>query len=387
MDISQPKRYKGIMFLLSRYLLKSTMLTTILISLILTMIIWLTQTLRLLDFVLNGGAPFTLFGAMLVLIIPKFFETILPLSLALGTVYSLNKFSTDSELVVMQNSGLSPLRLAQGLIIFTLATAMFIFVLSGWITPLANRKMDALRDLVKSEYSMGLMRPGIFNTIGDDTTVYIAGRTSLQDLRGVFVHMTKPNEPATTITAEQGGLITNNGKQLLVIFNGTRQQFNEKTGGIDNLKFERYSLDLSSLTNSIENMQRDPNQSTVMELWHSPILADNSLGARRAKAELHSRLSLPFLTMAFSLMSFVPFLIGRYNRRGQAKRMTMIVFGLLGLQIIHLTSSSLANSSFLGLALLYAVPAGIIIIYSAILLADANYFKAFTNILTKERLI
>jgi lipopolysaccharide export system permease protein len=363
------------------------MLTTLLISIILTMIIWLTQTLRLLDFVLNGGAPFLLFGEMLLLIIPKFFEIILPLSLALGTVYALNKFSTDSELVVMQNSGLSPLRLAHGMIVFTFLTSFFIFVLAGWITPLANRQMDALRDVVKSEYSMGLLRPGIFNSVGDDVTVYIAGRTSLQDLRGVFVHMTKPNEPPTTITAEQGGLISNNGKQLLVIFNGTRQQFNQKTGSIDNLKFERYSLDLSSLTNSIENMQRDPNQSTVAELWHAPIFADNSVAARRARAEFHSRLSLPFLTIAFSLMSFVPFLIGRYNRRGQGKRMGIILVSIIAVQIIHLTSSSLANSSALGLVLLYGVPFVIIFVYASILLADKNYFKVFTNFLSKERFV
>jgi lipopolysaccharide export system permease protein len=375
------------MFLLSRYLVKNTMLTTLLISLILTMIIWLTQTLRLLDFVLNGGAPFTLFGAMLLLIIPRFFEVILPLSLALGTVYSLNKFSTDSELVVMQNSGLSPLRLAQGLIIFTLGVAVFIFFLSGWITPLANRKMDSLRDLVKSEYSMGLLRPGIFNSITDDTMVYIADRTSLQDLKGVFIHFTKPNEPPTTITAEQGGLITNNGKQLVVVFNGTRQQFNPKTGGIDNLKFERYSLDLSAATSTVDNMQRSPEQKTMAELWEAPSVDDKSVAARRAKAEFHSRMARPFLTIAFSLMSFVPFLIGRFNRRGQAKRITLIVTGLLAVQIINLTSSSLANSSFLGLALLYAVPFSIIVVYCGFLLADTNYFKIFSPFVTKDRLI
>lgn len=374
------------MYLLSRYLLKTTMITTLLISVILTLIIWLTQTLRLLDFVLNGGAPMRLFGAMLVLIIPRFFEIILPLSLALGTVYSLNKFSTDSELVIMQNSGLSPLRLSQGLIVFAFGVAIFILALSGWLTPMANRQMDKLRDVVKSEYSMGLLRPGIFNVIGDETTVYIAERTSLQDLRGVFIHFTKPGEPATTITAQQGGLITHNGKPLVVVFNGTRQQFNPKTGGIDNLKFERYSLDLSSM-GSGGVMRQDPDTKTVMELWSSPTIEGNTKEALRAKAEFHNRLSRPLLAIAFAFMSMVPFMIGRFNRRGQAKRMASIIVGILVLQIINMVSASLASSSVAGIILLYAVPSIIIFVYATLLMSDKNYYKRFAVIFNRESVV
>jgi lipopolysaccharide export system permease protein len=381
--VNRPTRNYGakplkqcIMFLLSRYILKNTVITTLMISIVLTLIIWLTQTLRLLDFVLNGGAPMSLFGQMLFLIVPRFFEIILPLSLALGTVYSLNKFSADSELVVMQNSGLSPLRLSHGLIIFALSTAAFIFLLSGWITPLANRQLDRLRDVVKSEYSMGLLRPGIFNSIGSSATVYIAERTNLKDLRGVFIHLENEGEVPTTITAEQGGLITQNGKPVVIVFNGTRQQFNKKTGGIDNLKFERYTLDLSSLTNSITNLQLDPNEKTIPELWATDTSNMTPKDKQRTRGEFHSRFSRSLLTIAFALMSFVPFMIGKFNRRGQGMRVTVIIVGLLALQIVHLTSASLASSSLVGVIMLYAIPGIIAFLYAAVLLNDANYYKA-----------
>ncbi len=364
------------MFLLSRYILKNTVITTLMISIVLTLIIWLTQTLRLLDFVLNGGAPMSLFGQMLFLIVPRFFEVILPISLALGTVYSLNKFSADSELVVMQNSGLSPLRLAQGLIVFAVTTALFIFVLCGWITPMANRKLDSLRNIVKSEYSMGLLRPGIFNSVGSNTTVYIVERTNLKDLRGVFIHFDKPGEIPTTITAEQGGLITQNGKPVVIVFNGTRQQFNKKTGGIDNLKFERYTLDLSSLSNGIASLELDPDEKTVPELMKTDTTNMEPKALQRLRGEFHSRFSTSLLTIAFALMSFVPFMVGKFNRRGQGARVTTIIVGLLALQIIHLGASSLAGTSIIGVILLYGVPGIIAFVYAAVLLNDANYYKA-----------
>lgn len=377
------------MLLLPRYIVRNASLTTLFISLVLTMIIWLTQTLRLLDFVLNGGAPLKIFGALLFLTIPKFFEIILPISLALGTLYTLNKFSNDSELVVMQNSGLSPLRLAQGLLIFTAWAAFFIFILSGWLTPKANREMDRLRNVVKSEYSMGLLRPGIFNQVSDDTVVYIAQRTSLQDLKGVFIHMTPIGEPETTITAENGGLITQHGKPLVVVFDGMRQQFNPKTGMVETLKFERYSLDLSSLSTGLENIKADPNQNTVSELWRNG--TDQNITpqlGKRVMAELHTRLSRPLLAAALSLIAMVPFLVGRFNRRGQAVRITWIMLAVLVTQALHLGASSMAITSGLGVILLYGIPLLVIALCTFVLLNDAEYYRTSSSIFAfKERLI
>ena len=375
------------MYLLPRYLVKSAALTTLFISLVLTLIIWLTQTLRLLDFVINGGAPMSLFGAMLLLIIPRFFEVILPMSLALGILYSLNKFSADSELVVMQNSGLSPLRLAQGLLTFTILVVLFVFVLSGWLTPLANRELDRLRGIVKSDYSMGLLRPGIFNSVGTDTTVYIAERTSLQDLKGVFIHTAKPNEVPTTITAQHGGLITQHGKPLVVVFDGMRQQFNPQTGNVDTLKFDRYSLDLSSLSNRISSLQLDPNERTVTELSAAKNPEADPKTLQRLYAEFHSRMSRPFLTLAFALISIVPFLTGRFNRRGQTMRMTAIITALIVIQCIHLGASSWAVSSRAGVILLYLVPVSVILGYGGRLLGDKNYYDAAHKFIAKDRLI
>lgn len=376
------------MFLLSRYLLKNTALTTFFMCTVLTLIIWLTQTLRLLDFVINGGAPFRLFGAMLFLTIPRFFEVILPLSLALGVVYSLNKFSSDSELVVMQNSGLSPFNLGKAIIAFALLVATFLFILSGWLTPMANREMDRLRNVVKSDYSLGLLRPGVFNLVSDDTTVYIAERTNLQDLKGVFIHTNNPGEPPTTITAEHGGFITQNGKPLIVVFDGLRQQFNPQTGMVDMLKFERYSLDLSNLMQRIEKMQLDPNERTLTELWGNQnqdtgnIKLDN-----RLRAELHTRMSRPFLVLAFTLISLVPFLIGRFNRRGHALRVGIIIAVLIVVQAIHLGASSFAVTSDMGIVLLYGVPLALIFGYGMLLMNDADYYRSGKIFTFKDRLI
>lgn len=379
------------MQLLPRYIVKQAALTTILISVVLTLIIWLTQSLRLLDFIINGNAPMTLFGKMLLLTVPRFFEIILPISLALGIVYTLNKFSTDSELVVMQNSGIRPVRLGSGLLYFSVFIALFVLVLSGWGTPWANRELDNVRNIVKSDYSLGLLRPGIFNELSDDTTIYIAERSSLQDLKGVFIYFNKAGELPTTITAKHGGILTKDQKVYVLVFNGTRQQFNKATGTVETLKFERYSLDLSSLTNRVMDTIIEPNDRTLPELFATKDTTQNPKEKSRIIAEIHNRLARPFLILALALMTLVPFLTGGHNRRGQPLRILALIGGILALQSVFLGASSLAATSTFGLLLLYGVPLAIIIVYATALLSDRGY-RALLGSLAwlmggKERLV
>ncbi len=343
------------MLLLSRYLVKQVALITLVISVVLTLIIWLTQSLRLLDFIINGGAPMRIFAAMLVLTIPKFFEIILPLSLALGIVYAMNKLSSDSEVVVMHNTGASPIQLSQGILTFSVVVSLFIFIIAGWGTPLANRQLDHLRDIVKSDYSLGLLRPGVFNVIGNDTTIYISERSDLQDLRGVFIYFNKQGEAATTITAKRGGMVMRDGKPYVVVLEGTRQQFNPTTGSIDRLRFENYSLDLSSLINKAPDLHIEPDERTLTELWHTQPKEDRT-NPERLVTEFHLRLAKPLLTLAFGLLAITPFLRGTFNRRGQNGRLLAIIGGIILLQAIHLGSSHMSNHAGLGMALLYGSP-------------------------------
>jgi lipopolysaccharide export system permease protein len=362
------------MLLLSRYVLKSVALTTLLVSLVLTLIIWLTQSLRLLDFIINSGAPLGLFGKMLLLTIPKFFEIILPISLALSILYTLNKYSIDSELVVMQNTGISPRRLGQGVFYFTTIIALTVFLLTGWVTPLANRELDRVRDVIKSDYSLGLLRPGIFNTISDDTTIYIAQRTSLQDLRGVFIHFNKKDEIPMTITAEHGGLIMRGKKPTVVVFDGMRQQFNPETGTVETLRFERYSLDLSSLASQVMGAQKiDPEDRTLGELYNAKLAAREMKSAMKMNGEFHGRLARPFLAVALAMLAVIPFLVGRYNRRGQTIRAFLIVTSLLALQSLHIGALHLASTSPLGVMALYAFPIGAIVLFGFVLFNDGDY--------------
>src|ERR1051326_6467714 len=85
---------------------------TLLFAFLLTAVIWLTQSLRLLDLVINRGQSATTFVYLTVLILPSLLVIILPIAYFAGTLYSLTKLNQDSELVVMASAGYSRAQLA-----------------------------------------------------------------------------------------------------------------------------------------------------------------------------------------------------------------------------------------------------------------------------------
>lgn len=345
------------MQLLTRYLFKQLVLSTLAISFVLTFIIWLTQSLRLLELIVNGGAPLNLFGMLLVLTVPKFLEIIMPIALAISILFVYNKLTMDSEIVVMQSVGTSYKRLVQPAILTAVLVAMIVFGMSGWLTPLANRELDRLKDVIKSDFSTVLLREGVFNTIGNDTTIYISDRKGTANLSGIMIHSTRDKDaPPTTILAERGGVITRDNKPFVVVYEGMRQQFNPKSGVVETLSFDEYSLDISALDKRAINPWVDADERILPDLFvtaHSSELKPKL--AQQFIAEAHNRITRPFLAIALSLIAIACLLSGQFNRRGQTRKIITAVILLILVQGANLGLVNYAGQSFAGVIGLYVI--------------------------------
>src|SRR5271154_4362240 len=96
----------------SKYIARHLVNSTLLITFSLTSIVWLTQALRFIDFIVNQGVSVVIFVKLTLLLIPSLVLMILPPSLFCAVMFVYNKLKTDSELIVMQAAGISRWRLA-----------------------------------------------------------------------------------------------------------------------------------------------------------------------------------------------------------------------------------------------------------------------------------
>ena len=94
------------------YLLKNLLVATVFIAVTLAFIVFLTQSLRFLEIVINAGAGSS-FWILTALALPRFLEVILPLSMLASVLFLYNKMMLDSELVAIRAAGKSHLALAK----------------------------------------------------------------------------------------------------------------------------------------------------------------------------------------------------------------------------------------------------------------------------------
>jgi len=92
---------------LSRYILRQSLGTTLFVTAALSAAIWLTQSLRLVDLIVNRGLSAELFFYLGLLIVPRFVDIVLPIGIFIAVLFTYNKLIAESEIVVMRAAGVS----------------------------------------------------------------------------------------------------------------------------------------------------------------------------------------------------------------------------------------------------------------------------------------
>ncbi|PZQ45217.1 MAG: LPS export ABC transporter permease LptF [Micavibrio aeruginosavorus] len=348
--------HHGIFMVYDRYLLKNVLWATLFTALSLAAVIMLTQSLRFLELIINSGASSFSFLILTFLAMPRFFEVILPIALMIGTVFIYNRMSSDSEMVVMKSSGYSPLRLSRPALMLAAIITLVVFVITAWIAPLSLSKMQTMRVTIKAQYSALLLRDGIFNAIGKDLTVYVHHRADDGALEGLLIHDSRdPTTPPVTILAKRGVIVSDEEGQQVVVYNGSRQDYNPKTGALNRLDFERYSLDLPE-AGPVRQRWREPDERTLGELLFPDKQAvDTDKKKREFRIEAHRRFVSPFLAVTFTLVSLCSLMLGFVDRRGLAWRIVIASGSVVVLQGLYLVAYNLAKESIAGLVMMYAL--------------------------------
>src|SRR5579875_3225489 len=98
---------------IDRYLLRQLVLALIGVTGALVALIWLTQSLRFVELVVNRGLSPLVFLQLTSLLIPNFIAVILPITTFVVVQFVYQRLAGDRELTVMRSAGLSPLALSR----------------------------------------------------------------------------------------------------------------------------------------------------------------------------------------------------------------------------------------------------------------------------------
>jgi lipopolysaccharide export system permease protein len=316
------------------------------ITLALTMAVWLSQSLRFMDYIVNRGLAISDFLALMSLMLPRFFGVVLPIATFVAILFVYNKLANESELAVMRAAGLSQWQIAKPGVILAIGLTVVVYAVSLYFLPASYREFKDLQYKMRSSYSSVLLQEGVFNTLGKELTVYVRSRTSDGALRGVMVHDSR-EEPPVTLLAERGAIVETEAGPRVLLLNGSRQAVDEADGQLSMLYFDRYTVDIKQLQQAVADRWRQPEERYLHNLlWPRDTRGDQKY-ANELIAEGHRRLQFPLYTLAFAGIGLATILAGEFSRRGQAKRIGIGVGLTAGLQagqlaLVDLTIGNLA---------------------------------------------
>ncbi|MFN3700596.1 MAG: LptF/LptG family permease [Alphaproteobacteria bacterium] len=341
---------------LNGYIFRNLLVALAFITVVLTGVVFLTQSLRFLEMVVEAGASSTMFWILTMLALPKSFEIIIPITVMASVVFIINRMTTDSELVVMRSFGYSPLQIARPALSLALICTVLIYALAMLVTPLSQSFNHGLRQVIQAQYSSLLFREGVFNRIGQGVTVYVGERNSAGEMAGLIIHDNRHKNPVpSTIIAQKGLVIDTDNSVQFVVYDGARHEYNSETGVLQRLKFERYSIDMQD--NRPERMRwTPPDERTIFELFRPDFTdADDVRAAREFQVEINKRLTSPLLVMVFTLIALCALLLGSVDRRGQGKRVVLAIVLMLFIQGFYISTYNIARHSDFGIVLMYGL--------------------------------
>lgn len=349
------------MGLYDRHIVKSLFLSCLLLTFILVGVVMLAQSIRFLEVVLQSGAPIGSFFTLMALAIPRFLEIVLPIALFGGTLFFYQKILTDSELVILRSAGRSSLSLAGPALALAGFMALVIFLIAAWLAPVALAKLQALQHQIRAKYSALVLQEGVFTALDNGLTFYIENKAADGTLRGIMVYDDRPanTDGPSLITAQSGVGYSAEDGQKIVVYNGTRQNFNPQSGVVSRLDFEQYAITLPSNDGPIAERWQEPNERTLWALFNPDM---NSSADRHniseMIAEAHRRIGLPFLGISFAMIALITLLLGPISRRGYSRRIAWSIAFMIFVQGLYLTGYNISKNSLYGLFILYGAALG-----------------------------
>jgi lipopolysaccharide export system permease protein len=344
------------MWSIGRYIFRTTLGAFLVVLVSLTAIIWVTQALRDIDLMTSQGQTILVFIGITGLIVPLLILVIAPLALVLAVAHTLNKLSTDSELIVMNAAGMSPWRLFGAFLAAAGVVSLLVAVISAYLAPKGLRELRNWIVEVRADLVTNIVQPGRFSNFERGLTFHIRERRPNGILYGIFVDDRRDPKERTTILAEQGTILKNQTGTFMILENGSvqRQDSSDKDPTI--VVFGSYAFDLSHFSGTGETVKYSVREQYLWDLlWPDPKnpLLEEQPGPFRA--EFHDRLLAPIYPLAFVIITYAYLGAPRTTRQSRGLSMAAAIGSVAAVRMLGFASTAFGVTMPAALAVQYFV--------------------------------
>ncbi|NOI65851.1 LPS export ABC transporter permease LptF [Vibrio sp. 99-8-1] len=306
-----------------RYLIRETIKSQLAIFFILFLIFLSQKFISILAQASDGDIPANLILTFVGLNMPAMGAMMLPLSIYVGILITFGRLYAESEITVMNATGIGNKFLIQAAFYLALITAGASAFNSLWLTPWALDKRAETMEQLQADTSVELLQKGQFQRTPDGSAVVFIDDVKNKQLTDVFVAQILPRDSILpSVMMAKSGVVKElaDGRQILSLIEGTRYEGVPTRLDYMVTKYDQYDALIGQ--REVKKGGRDWEDMPTIELLAS--------SERQAHAELQWRISLivciPLLTLIVVPLSSVNPRQGRFAKMGPALLIYMTYF-------------------------------------------------------------
>jgi lipopolysaccharide export system permease protein len=330
---------------IDRYIFRTTLASFALVLVSLTGVIWITQALRGIDLMTSQGQTIATFLGLTSLVIPALVLVISPIALMIAISHTLNKLATDSEIIVMNAAGLSPIRLFRPFIYVTIVVALLVVFIAAYLAPDGMRRIKHWDAEITADVLTNILQPGRFAQLDQNLTIRIRERRPGGVLLGIFIDDRRDPKERISIVADHGTVVKSGDGSFLVLEDGNLQHFEAGKHDPALVAFGRYAFDMSKFS------QGHDTALGIRERYVWELLApgpDDPMYKQlpgQFRAELHDRFMAPLYTFAFAALTFAFLGTPRTTRQSRNFSIGGAILAVLGLRMAGFACSVMTVKS------------------------------------------
>lgn len=286
------------------YIFRTTFGAFLMVIVSLTALIWVTQVLREIELMTNQGQTALIFLQITSLIIPHLIVLIAPIALLIAVAYVLNKLGTDSEIIVMNASGMSPWRLFRPFLAVAAVVSVVVTILSAYVAPESLHTFRSWLLEVRTDLVTYVLRPGRFIAVQNAVTFHIRERQNNGELLGVLIDDKRNPKEHVSILAERGEILKNEVGTFLILQGGTVQRREVGQAEPNIVVFDRYAFELSQFATPLTVNYSVRERYLWQLLWPDPSEPLLKSQPGQFRAELHDRIFAPLYPLIFVLVAY-----------------------------------------------------------------------------------
>ena len=308
-----------------RYLFAQMLRVAFAVTVTLVGIMWLFQTIRILELVINRGAPLADFMVMSVTVIPLWLTVAMPIGTFIAIIWVFHRSLADRELLVAQASGRSAHQLARAPMALGLLVTSFLVFNSVILLPFSFSIYKQIQFKLRNAIPTVMLQDNVFIDVVDGMTMLIGKKYDDGLAEDVFIHDERDNGAIVTLTARAGQFVEKDGQPAVILQDGQRVELTDAGNAGATLLFDTHTVFITPRERrQATRMPIEMNEDKIRNLL-DPATSPSPGYVDQRVAEGHYRIVSPMLALALGLVASAGVLFGQIRQSTWSRRTIVTV--------------------------------------------------------------